>query len=172
VPAPYRPGGQGQQLRAPEGTDARTPFIWVATLLPLVDLILSVLPFLDPNYLDSLTDLTSDATTPIFTGWDVLSVVGGLVVSALIIVFSWLDHRSLVQRGVPRPFHWAWSFFSLAGAPVYVIGRSVVARRRTGSGIAPMWVAIGIVVARIALGIVTAAVAFVAVMSTPGLFSG
>jgi hypothetical protein len=35
--------------------------------------------------------------------------------------------------------------------PVYAIGRSVVARRRSGRGIAPMWVAIGIIAAGVVL---------------------
>jgi len=62
------------------------------------------------------------------------------------IVFSWLDWRELRQRGVPAPFHWAWSFFALlnAGLAVYMIGRAVVLIRRTErGGWPPLWVWIG-----------------------------
>ena len=64
--------------------------------------------------------------------------------------FAYLDWRELGRRGVPKPFHFAWVFLS---SGVYPIGRSVVVRRRTGKGIAPMWVAIGTLVFGLALGI-------------------
>lgn len=68
-----------------------------------------------------------------------LVMVLGWLISAAVIVFSWLDYRELVRRGVERPFHWAWSFLGL----VYPIGRSVVIRGvAAGRGLAPVWVAI------------------------------
>jgi hypothetical protein len=68
------------------------------------------------------------------------------VVYAFCVVFAALDWRELKANGVPRPFHWAWSLFILVvGSPaVYVIGRTVVAKRRTGIGMAPLWVYIGL----------------------------
>lgn len=42
---------------------------------------------------------------------------------------------------LPSPFPWAFSFIS---SIVYVIGRSVVVRRRTGKGISPLWVVIAV----------------------------
>jgi len=60
---------------------------------------------------------------------------------------------------VPNPFHWAWIFFAVIGAPVYMIGRSVVVRRRVGSGLAPMIVNLALVVASFVLGIVAAVLA-------------
>jgi hypothetical protein len=65
------------------------------------------------------------------------------------ILFAGLDWRELKARGVPQPFHWAYAFFALAGAGVfvYLIGRTVVLRRRTGNGGgAPLWVVIAIYV--------------------------
>ncbi|RDV44882.1 hypothetical protein DOE76_09035 [Leifsonia sp. ku-ls] len=68
-----------------------------------------------------------------------LVMVLGWLIGAAVIVFSWLDYRELVRRGVERPFHWAWSFLGL----VYPIGRSVVIRGvAAGRGLAPLWVAI------------------------------
>ena len=44
----------------------------------------------------------------------------------------------MIERdGMERPFHWAWALLSPG---IYVVGRSIVARRRTGSSLAPMWV--------------------------------
>ena len=65
------------------------------------------------------------------------------------ILFSWLDWRELRRRGVPLPFHWAWALLALAsgGLAVYIIGRTVVLRRRTvAGGWPPLWVWIGTVV--------------------------
>jgi hypothetical protein len=70
-----------------------------------------------------------------------LMTFGGWVLLAALVVFGYLDHRQLKRNGVPEPFHWAWSFLN----PVYPIGRAVVVRRRTGSGIWPMWAAIAVV---------------------------
>jgi hypothetical protein len=68
-------------------------------------------------------------------------VVAGLgwVVTAAVVVFSWLDYRELVRRGMERPFHWAWSFLGI----VYPIGRSVIVRSVAGGrGLSPLLVAI------------------------------
>ena len=70
-------------------------------------------------------------------------VVIGLnwLLTAAVIVFSWLDYRELLRRGVERPFHWAWSFLGV----VYPIGRSVIVRGvAPGRGLAPIWVTIGV----------------------------
>lgn len=75
-------------------------------------------------------------------GYLSLMLAGGLVYG-LCALFAFLDRAALIERGVPRPFHWAWTFLS---APVYVIGRSVIVHRRTGRGIAPMWAAIALYV--------------------------
>ncbi len=66
----------------------------------------------------------------------------------------------LRRRGVPSPFHWAWTFLS---AYVYGIGRGVVTRRRTGGGIVVPWVAIGILVLGIVISVLAVAAVFVQV---------
>jgi hypothetical protein len=62
---------------------------------------------------------------------------------------------------VPRPFHWAWSFFVLlVGWPgVYMIGRSVIVRRRTGTGLIPLWIYVGLQVVAFIVVIIVAAIA-------------
>ena len=70
---------------------------------------------------------------------------------ALFVVGAALDYRALRARGVPRPFHWAWTFLSVI---VYAIGRTVVVRRRTGAGMAPLWVFIVLYVVVFVLGVV------------------
>lgn len=78
----------------------------------------------------------------------------GWVGNALIMLFAYLDWRELRRRGVSRPFHWAWSFIVLAGtSAVYPIGRSVVARRRTGRGMAPLWIATATIVLSVVVAI-------------------
>ena len=65
--------------------------------------------------------------------------------------------RRLRATGFERPFPWPWAFFSLisgVGVLVYVIGRTVLVRRRSGHGVAPLVVAIAIVVIGIVLGAV------------------
>lgn len=115
----------------------------------------SASPGSDP---DSMIVLSS--IMPWFTSmlWMSLAMYGLIGLS---IVFAWLDWRALSANGVPKPFHWAWAFFAFAGAGafVYMIGRSVVARRRTGSGLVPLFVWIGLQVATsIILGFVLAGI--------------
>lgn len=59
---------------------------------------------------------------------------------------------------MPKPFHWAFGFFSLGGYPVYAIGRAVVTKRRTGRGSAVLWATIIAMVVTIIVVIVWSAV--------------
>lgn len=131
-----------QNLRAPEGIAVYTPWVWIIVFLPLLSLVglFSV-------------DFASSFTSPDYTpgnsfgalsspGYAILNALG-FVIYGLCVLFAFLDWRKLGALAVPRPFHWAWAFLSSA---VYVIGRSVVVRRRTGRGIAPMWVQIAVIV--------------------------
>jgi hypothetical protein len=69
---------------------------------------------------------------------------------------------------VPKPFHFAWVFLS---SGVYPIGRSVVVRRRTGAGIAPMWVTIGVLVLGFALGMYIVAVTMASIFGQMATYS-
>ena len=87
-------------------------FIWAIALLPVL----------------SFLALTSAGTTSPLLGW-------GISIGTLVLAF--LDRRQLERDGLERPFHWAWAFLSPG---VYVVGRSIIVRRRTGGSLAPMWV--------------------------------
>ena len=50
------------------------------------------------------------------------------------------DARALRRRGIERPFGWGWAVLVfVATLGVYIVGRTVVVRRRTGRGWAPLW---------------------------------
>lgn len=132
--------------RAPEGTKTGTVWIWLVALLPLVSLASIFTIDFDGYFRTLMQNPTSPtASFAIFTPAYLIGVVLSWASVALTIVFAFLDWRELKRRGVPQPFHWAWSFLVFASAGVvYPIGRSVVVKRRTGGGMAPMWVAIAV----------------------------
>src|SRR5690606_35683868 len=109
----------------------------------------------DPTGLSSVSWLLSPGY--------LLSTVGGWVVYGLCVWFAYLDWRELGRRGVPRPFHWAWTFLS---SVVYGIGRSVVVRKRTGHGISPMWVTIATLVVSFGLSIYIVVIMMAAVFDS------
>lgn len=106
-------------------------------------------------------------TLPVFMAWDIkaylissmsgavvvdvvylaIQLLGWLLYGALIGCAVW-DYRRLTRLGFVRPFHWAWAFLSIA---VYVIGRSVVVRKQSGRGLAPIWVMIAVTVLQMVL---------------------
>ena len=129
-------------LKAPEGTDPNTAWVWLIVALPVLPLL--ALLSVDWSTMYDLSDPTGMNSLAMFASPGYLfATVGGWASYGVCVWFAYLDWRELGRRGVPRPFHWAWAFLS---SVVYVIGRAVVARRRTGTGIAPMWAAIGSVV--------------------------
>jgi hypothetical protein len=140
------------ELKAPTGTQPYTPWIWLIVVLPLLP-ILILLP-IDWSSMFDLSDPTGMSSFAIYANpayW--LAVLGGWVAYGVCAWFAYLDWRDLGRREVPKPFHFAWVFLS---SVVYVIGRSVIVRRRTGSGIAPMWVAFGSLALSLGIGIYVA----------------
>ncbi|HEY5230358.1 MAG TPA: DUF2510 domain-containing protein [Galbitalea sp.] len=136
-------------LTAPAGTSANTPWIWIIALLPLAQL--AELPFLTHLYSvifsAGFTNPSAISTIEFAPDSGYFALQGiGLLLYGVYVVLAVLDYRALKARGVPRPFHWAWTFLS---ALVYIIGRTVVVRRRTGKGMAPMWVNIVVIVVTI-----------------------
>jgi hypothetical protein len=136
--------------KAPEGTSPYNKWIWLNLILQIVACI-PVLLFPWDSYFTSMlqSSSTGSLSSDPMAGYAVLLSPEYLAITGfsylcvgLTIFFGWLDYRALKAAGVPKPFHWAWGFFILAGAGflVYVIGRSVVVRRRTGSGLAPIWI--------------------------------
>ncbi|HRN28587.1 MAG TPA: DUF2510 domain-containing protein [Terrimesophilobacter sp.] len=135
--SPYSTTNFGE-LKAPTGTDGNTPWIWLIVILPLLP-ILALLTIDWANLID-VNDRTGLSVFRLFFAPGYLfAVLGGWVGYGLCVLFAYRDSKELADRGLPKPFHWAWAFLS---SLVYVIGRSVVVRRRTGSGSAPLWAAI------------------------------
>lgn len=134
-----------------------TAWIWVLVFLPLLTLptlfLVDWRTFIEAYVSWIVTmSISPDAAmatgyVPFFLDW-MLSLLGVTAISwiayGVAIVLAWLDNRELTRRGLDHPFPWPWAFLSPAA---YVIGRTVVTRRRTGSGLAPLWAWIGVQVA-------------------------
>lgn len=169
---PYNPAAAAVALRAPEGTKPYTPWIWLIAIIPVLPMfgLLGIdwngmFGAIDPrNEQSVIAAQFAIFTSPAYLG----AVIGGWLSYALCAIFAFLDWRELQKRQVPRPFHFAWVFLS---SIVYVIGRSVVVRRRTGDGIAPMWVAIGSLVLSFVVAIVMTIQMMSAIFSAVEMYS-
>lgn len=138
---PYN--GQPVALAAPAGTPVYTVWIWLIVVLPLLSLVgLFTIDFssFTTIYSSDPTSSTRAQLALVTSPGYLFSLSVSAIVYGLSAWFAFLDWRWLRGHSVPRPFHFAWVFLS---SYVYVIGRSVIVRRRTGRGIAPMWAAIG-----------------------------
>lgn len=148
------------QLKAPEGTDWNTAWIWLVVFLPMLPLLALLTD--DWSRIVDLNDPTGLSTFRyLLSPGYLIAALGGWVIYGVSVWFSYLDWKELTSRGVPRPFHWAWSFLSSA---VYAIGRSVVVRRRTGHGSAPLWAQIAMLIATFAI------VVYITVAMTVGIY--
>lgn len=177
VPGHVAPGPV-QYPRVPEGTPVYTRWTWWVVFLPfaaavpavgyLVDMPARIIDLVRWSMAVSGPDGSIDSTYEaeflrrmlelILSPWYLATMLVAVAALGLTIWFSYLDHRDLQRLGYIRPFHWAWSLLGLGGyGIVYIIGRSVVVRRRSGRGLAPLWVS----VALYAAGIVAAFIWFV-----------
>lgn len=134
VSSPYQ-GGQGYDLRAPAGTSPYNSQIWwivgIYVVMSLISIGYVYTAFSVP------TSLSGASTGTLSTfGLSALALIGWIAA----IVIAAADGRELRSRGITRPFHWGFACIPSWGPTIYIIGRSIVARRRTGSGMAPMWV--------------------------------
>lgn len=163
-----QPYSMAQALPAvPAGTPVYNGYIWAIVLLPLVTLL--PLFMID---LESFVVASLDTTNPLAQysdpGYLLLNVLG-FVVYAVTVLLAFLDWRKLKSDGFAAPFHWAFAFIPYQ--IVYIIGRSVVARRRAGSGLAPIWAYIGVIVLSTIIGILWVVMLFSTMMeSMPGLY--
>jgi hypothetical protein len=140
-----RPQAPAPIPRAPEGTNPNTVWGWLVPVSLVVDLVMLVPLSFYFNDILSSGFASPDAVIRATFGPSYFAILGlGLLQLALVVVFAALDWRGLKANGVPRPFHWAFAF--LSGGVVYIIGRSVVLRRRTGGGLGPLWLYIALYV--------------------------
>ena len=148
VQAPYVAGAARVAMKAPEGTSPHTAQIWLIVGLFLLQGIASLVWLVSfdwSGYMSSALDssLGGSPTNPyamMFTPGYLATMALSFVAYAATAALAFFDTKALEARGVVRPFHWAFSFIPGYGSLVYVIGRSIVARRRTGSGMSPLWV--------------------------------
>lgn len=150
------------------GTPVYNGFIWAIVLLPLLTII--ALGFFDMRgYM--LRSMPVGGNTPssmasmsmLFDPMYLLIMVLGWAIYAGTVVLAYFDWRALGRAGFVAPFHWAWAFLS---GTVYVIGRSVIVRRRSGRGLAPIWVLIGVVIVGVIVAVVKVMDAVSAVVAT------
>jgi hypothetical protein len=141
----------------PASTPVGNPFIWILVLLPVVTIILSFTIDYRAYGLESLREAQLGARGGVNLA--TLAALGislvGFVLAGVHVLLAYLDSRRLKATGFEKPFPWVWSFFGFItgiGVLVYVIGRSVVVRRRSGRGLAPLWVGIAVVVIELVLG--------------------
>lgn len=131
------------------GTSVYNGFIWAIVLMPLLSVIGYASFDIRGYMIRSMSGVV--ALDPMY----ILLSLLGLAIYIVTIILSYFDYRKLERDGFVRPFHWAWSFLS---STVYVIGRSVIVKRRAGRGLAMLWVWAG----------VTALLVIVAVVKTLG----
>lgn len=140
-----QPFPAGAEPKAPPGTDWNTPWIWLIVVLPVLPgLLLMFVPWgsmfdIDVTSPDPYVGMAGTFglfLSPFYWG----SIVLSYVLYGLVVYFAYRDMKELRARGVPQPFHWAFSFI---GGLVYAIGRSVIVARRTGKGHAPIWAEVG-----------------------------
>lgn len=127
---------QQASATVPAGTRVYNPLIWIMALLPIVGTV----TLLTVN----LSVLVRSSTDPFALYRDpgyLASVALSFVTYGAAVLLGYFDRKRLLRDGYDRPFHWAWAFLS---SGVYVIGRSVVVKRRAGRGLAPMWLWIAI----------------------------
>lgn len=159
-PDPYSRATPAAALRAPEGTDPSTVWIWLILAIPVVQFLPVLVIDWNAFIVATLSDPSGlGAYSVLLTPGYLALIAIGWIGTALLIWFAFLDWRELKRRGVPQPFHWAWMFLVLAVSyAVYPIGRAVVANRRTGRGLGVMWITIATLVAGLIAGIVLTAV--------------
>jgi hypothetical protein len=138
-------------------------FIWLIVLVPLIS-IAGVVNWDMSSYMQKTVD--GQTAAALLDGGYLLLLGLGFLVYAAIVVLSYFDYRALKKVGIVRPFHWAWSFLS---GTVYVIGRSVIVKRRSGRGLLPIWILIAVIVISIVVSVVKAAAATASIMSTLNL---
>lgn len=123
------------------GTPVYNVYIWLIVLLPLLS-IASLASYDMTGYLRE-TLAGGNSMSAVLNPSYLLQIAVGWGIYLATALLAYFDARKLGRDGYVRPFHWAWAFLS---STVYVIGRSVVAKRRSGRGLLPIWILIAVVV--------------------------
>jgi len=156
--APYTYAQPGV-LRAPAGTSPSTIWIWLLALVPFLYSAMVLVMALTGELGAYLPTQTSTELATMSPELSIINFGGAWVIIAANLLFSGLDWHALKSRGIPKPFRWTWAFLYLVSIPVYIIGRTVVVKRRTGSGLAPLFAWIGSLVASFVLSVIIMLVA-------------
>ena len=145
------------------GTPVYNVFIWLITLLPLLSLsgfaMFDMAEYMHRSMAGEIAIFTPSYLLLVAVGW------GPYLVTALLAFFDW---RRLQRDGFVRPFHWAWSFLS---GSVYIIGRSVVVKRRSGRGLLPIWIWVAVLVISLVVSITKVVESMSTVFATLPSFS-
>jgi hypothetical protein len=129
--------GAGATPVEPRIAFTATPFVTAIALSPIIAMGLVVVT------MRRALELAVPGRTGVDAGDLGVVQIASFVLWIGIVLLAWLDHRTLRSRGLERPFSWAWA---LLGPLVYLIGRSVVVRRRVGGSAAPLWLYLGLTV--------------------------
>ncbi|MFT2691866.1 DUF2510 domain-containing protein [Clavibacter zhangzhiyongii] len=171
---PYAQAGYAQQPHAapaplptvPASTSPHTWAIWVLAALPVVSLLFA----LNVDYGDAL-DMSPRGPSPEAAVASALSSLVQFLVWAGTVALAYFDWRELTRRGIAKPFHWAWAFIPVAGG-VYLIGRSIVVRRRIegapAAALSPIWLWVGLNVIVLFIAVVKGVEAAASVMQRYG----
>ncbi len=142
----------GATAKPPVGpqTPVYNVFIWVIVTLPVLS-ILALFAWDVTGYM--ARSVSSGLSAVLDPTWLLLMLLSGTIYlgTATLAFFDW---RQLGRDGFAAPFHWAWVLLS---SGLYVIGRSVIVRRRAGRGLAPIWVWAAIVLVALVVALVKVA---------------
>jgi hypothetical protein len=171
-PQPYAHAGYAQQgpaappPRVPASTSPFTWAIWVLAALPVVSVVLA----LNVDYTSAL-EMSPRGPRPDALVASALSSLVQLLVWGGSVALAFVDWRDLTRRGIVRPFHWAWAFVPVVGG-VYLIGRSIIVRRRIegapANALSPIWLWVGLNVIVAFISIVKAVEVFTSTMQMHG----
>ncbi|WP_043671657.1 DUF2510 domain-containing protein [Clavibacter michiganensis] len=171
---PYSQAGYAPQAPAPLPTvpASTSPFtwaIWVLAALPVISILIA----LSVDYRAAL-DMSPRGPSPEAAVASALSSLVQFLMWAATVALAFFDWRDLTRRGIAKPFHWAWAFIPVAGG-VYLIGRSIVVRRRIegtpATALSPIWLWVGLNVIVMFISVVKGVEAATSLMQrygTPG----
>ncbi|MBM7412777.1 hypothetical protein JOE38_002600 [Clavibacter michiganensis] len=170
---PYAQGGYAPAASAPTpppqvpaSTSPYTWAIWVLAALPVVSIVLA----LNVDYSSAL-EVNPRGPRPDALVASALSSLVQFLVWGGSVALAFVDWRDLTRRGIARPFHWAWAFVPVVGG-VYLIGRSIIVRRRIqgapANALSPIWLWVGLNVIVAFIAIVKAVEVFTSTMQMYG----